>query len=378
MAQTEEPLLTPSYNLALVLASVAISLMAAFTGLSMTRGLSQLRSGERQLRIAMGAIALGGGIWSMHFIAMLAIRLPIPVIYDVLPTVASALIAILLSGIALLIMHYTRRTPAHFILAGAVLGVGITVMHYIGMAAMQLCSPVYAPVSILLAGGASLVMGVAAIWVAYGARTRRNILLGTLVLGSTVVVVHFVAMAGTGFLPMADSALAQPMLAPQQVALVVLVSGFVICGAFLLTGATFLTGPAAAPAPVQAERAEPPPDTHSVAPLSLQRIPIERRGHTEFVDSGQIAALRAEGHYTIAYCCEDKFFCPWSISEAEKRLRSSPFVRAHRSYLVNVAQVSGFERHRDGGFCFFTDNKVIDRIPVSRNRVAAMREALGL
>ena len=89
-------------------------------------------------------------------------------------------------------------------------------------------------------------------------------------------------------------------------------------------------------------------------------------------------ALRAEGHYTIVYCCEDKYFCSWSISEAEKRLAGQPFLRTHRSYLVNLARITAFERHRDGGVCLFSGVRLLDRVPVSRTRVAAMREALAI
>ncbi|MGL6210702.1 MAG: MHYT domain-containing protein, partial [Paracoccaceae bacterium] len=86
-----------TYNLWLVALSVAISMMSAFTGLSLTRGLSGQSVGQRQVRIIMAAIALGGGIWSMHFVAMLAMRFGVPVFYEVIETVASALMAMLLA-----------------------------------------------------------------------------------------------------------------------------------------------------------------------------------------------------------------------------------------------------------------------------------------
>ena len=398
-------MLEASYNAGLVLASIAISMMAAFTGLWLTRGLSALPAGRRQARIAMASIALGDGIWSMHFTAMLAIKLPIPISYDVLSTLASLLVAILLSGLALLIMHFSARRPVHIVMAGAILGVGIVVMHYTGMAAMELCQPVYGAPSVAAAGAMALIMGIVAIWVAYGRRSRRNLVLATLLLGSTVVVVHFTAMAGTGFYEIAGVTGLSPMLDNQELALVVLLSAFLICGAFLLTGATFLVAPAelaaavpavpadaavlpaaaqpqGAPAVVPAGAGAGPatiPARHpAIGPDGPARIPIERRGHTEFVDGTDIVALRAEGHYTIAYCCEDKFFCPWSISEAERRLAPASFLRAHRSYLVNVARITAFERHRDGGICLFSDARLLDRVPVSRNRVAALREALAL
>lgn len=367
-------LLDYNYNSGLVLASVALSMMAAFTGLSVTRGLSRLSVTQRQVRIVMGAVALGGGIWSMHFIAMLAVRLPIAVSYDMLATLASLLIAILLAGLALLLMHFTKRQLRHIFLSGALLGAGIVAMHYLGMAGIEFCRPVYAPSSIFAAGLAALGMGVAAIWASYGRRTRANILIGTAIFGSSVAVVHFTAMAGTGFLALTAEADFTPALDNDSLALLVMVTAFVICGAFLLSGATFLAAPAApaAPAAVTAEPPEPLPDN------GLRRIPVERGGQTQFMPAAEVAALRAEGHYTIAYSGKDKFFCPWSISEAERRLGAAgPFFRVHRSYLVNISRVTGFERRRDSGICLFEGTASLDRVPVSRNRIPALRDALG-
>ncbi|WP_343115507.1 MHYT domain-containing protein [Ostreiculturibacter nitratireducens] len=378
-ARKDEELLDYSYNSGLVLASIALSMMAAFTGLSVTRGLSRLSVGQRQTRIVMGAVALGGGIWSMHFIAMLAVRLPIAVAYDVLATIASLLIAILLAGVALLLMHFTKRNLSHIFLSGTVLGAGIVAMHYLGMSGIEFCRPVYAPSSIFAAGLAALAMGVAAIWASYGRRTRANILIGTLIFGSSVVIVHFTAMAGTGFLALATSPAFTPALDNNQLALIVMVSAFVICGAFLLSGATFLAVPAEnQTAPAGADSVEPDMPEPSPEPAPL-RIPVERGGQTQFLPAAEVSALRAEGHYTIAYSGKDKFFCPWSISEAERRLvAAGPFFRVHRSYLVNIARVTGFERRRDSGICLFEGTASLDRVPVSRNRIPALRDALGL
>ena len=89
----------------------------------------------------------------MHFVAILAMRFGIPVYFDVSETVASALIAILLACLALLIVHFTQPSKAMITLAGAILGVGITAMHYVGMSAIQGCTPVFATGGIVLAGG---------------------------------------------------------------------------------------------------------------------------------------------------------------------------------------------------------------------------------
>ncbi|HDR29961.1 MAG TPA: hypothetical protein ENN83_15685 [Rhodovulum sp.] len=121
-----------------------------------------MSEGVRHLRIAMAAVALGGGIWTMHFVAMLAMRFEVAVHYRALPTVASELIAILLAGLALILMHFGPRMG----LAGAVLGLGIVVMHDTGLSAIEGCAPVCRPLGFAVAGG----LGVLAIRVAYGQR----------------------------------------------------------------------------------------------------------------------------------------------------------------------------------------------------------------
>ncbi|PWE34237.1 carbon monoxide dehydrogenase [Maritimibacter sp. 55A14] len=364
-------MLVYSYDIRLVLASVAISMMAAFTGLALTRGLSAMPMGIRQLRIAMAAVALGGGIWSMHFVAMLAMRFNVAVYYEALRTVASVLIAILLAGLALLLMHFGPRRGWKSVAAGAVLGLGIVVMHYVGLSGIEGCLPVYDPTGYAVAGGLAVGMGIVAIRVAYGRRTGRNILLATLIFGGSVVIVHFTAMYWTDFAATAGGALPRPAMDNEQLALIVLFSGFVISGAFLLSGARFLSGAPGGTAMPEEAPSAPPAGTGP-------RVPFERDGITYFLPAGQVAAIRAEGHYTIAYTEGGRVFCPWSITEAERRLSDGAFFRAHRSYLVNTGHVSGFERRKDNGVCLFEGFAHLEKVPVSRARVAALRDRLGL
>ena len=155
-----------SHNPVLVAASLAVALMAGFSGLSLTRGASALDVGRRKVVVAIAAVALGGGIWSMHFVAMLGLQLPILFYYDTLVTLISALIAILMVGLALLILHFQPRTAVTLTLAGGIVGLGIVAMHYVGMSGMQLCRPVYSAVGIAVALVAAIGLSVAAVWVA--------------------------------------------------------------------------------------------------------------------------------------------------------------------------------------------------------------------
>ena len=331
----------------------------------------------------MAAVALGGGIWSMHFVAMLGLQLPILFFYDALITLISALVAILIVGVALLVLHFRRRTTVSLTAAGAILGIGIPVMHYIGMSGMQLCRAVYAPTDVAVAFGASLVLGIAAMWIAYGERGRRNIVLGTLVFGTAVVSVHFLAMSGTDFVAVGDPAATGPLIGNRTLALLVTLSAFVISGAFLLTGVTFAPDAEEQPPrrtvePPAAPVAAPAP-TRSPAGASVSvRVPYQREGRTLFVESEAVAAVRAEGHYTFVSVGAERHFCPWSISEAETRLAEAGFLRVHRSYLVNPRRITGFERVKDCGFCDFDGSPGLGRVPVSRTQLATVREVLGL
>ncbi len=152
-----------SHDWRFVLASVAIALMAAFTGLSITQGASRLSPAQRKSVVAMAAIVLGGGIWSMHFVAMLGLQLPLMFFYDPLATLVSALAAILITGLALLILHFRPRTPQNLTLAGIIIGAGIPVMHYIGMSGMELMQPGVQRRGVLGAGIVSVVLSVIAV-----------------------------------------------------------------------------------------------------------------------------------------------------------------------------------------------------------------------
>jgi len=358
-----------SHNAWLVVASLAVALMAGFTGLYLTHGASKLEPQRRKFVVALAAIILGGGIWSMHFVAMLGLQLPILFYYDALITLISALVAILMVGLALLLLHFRPRTMQTMVAAGVIVGLGIVVMHYVGMAGMELCRPVYTFWDVAISTVASVVLSVLAIWVAYDNRTQRNILLGTVCFGLAVFTMHFVAAGLTDFVASDNAGGAGPALNNQVLAMGVTVSVFLICGAFLLTGITFI-----GPEPETEPAIALPPE-----PTALRAgVPFEREGQTFFTDPGSVAAIRAEGHYTVLYMGAEKLFCPWSITEAETRLKPDGFLRAHRSYLVNPKHVSSFERHKDNGTCYFDGVDALSKVPVSRSRLTDIRDALGL
>ncbi len=384
-----------SHNIFLVVASIAVSLGAAFTGLAITNKIAHLPEARRKALVVMSAFILGGGIWSMHFVAMLAHEFTAPVYYDSLQTLGSALIAILVAGLALLILHFSSRTPVRLTTAGVILGVGIVIMHYVGMLAIRGATPLFSLTSILLSILVAAFTGILAVRVAYGKRSRQNIIYGSAVFGFAVVAVHYTAMLGTSFTVVEDFQPVPVAMANHTLAISVTVASFVICGTFLLAATTFLTQssgvvPAVTEDPVVSNGTEKQSDSTlkladqpesvvasgtTVVPEGLQ-IPFEKNKKINFTDTSQVGAIRADGHYTHLYTKDGVLFCPWSITDAEKKLSAHQFHRTHRSYLVNIEAVVSFEKRKETGVCLFEGYPKLSSVPVSRNRVIGLTEVL--
>ena len=358
-----------NHNFFLVTMSCIVAIVAGFTGLSLTRNLSNKSVPEKAISVALAAVALGGGIWSMHFVAMLGLRLPVLFYYDSAITLVSAFSAILIVGCALILLHFLERTSLKILAAGALVGVGILVMHYIGMAGLELCRAIYTPSGIAMSSVVAIALCMSAFWVAYGQRTNRNILLGTLCFAGAVCSVHFFAMAGTKFVAVSQGAEFGPRMSNEILALGVILTSFVIFGAFLLVGITYLT-----PRPKQKLTPIDVPEPKAIAP-NLQ-IPCERDGLRVYVSPNEVMMLRADGHYTQIYTQNGRLFCVWPITEATKILLPHGFLQTHRSYLVNPMKVFRFERSKYKGQCVFSDSD-LPPAPVSRSKLRETQDALS-
>ncbi|MFQ5566275.1 MAG: MHYT domain-containing protein [Paracoccaceae bacterium] len=355
------------YDPLLVIAAVLVAVMASFTGLQLASGLSQLDHARRKGQIAMASVALGGGIWSTHFVAMMALRLPVPVFYDALTTMASALIAILLTGAALLLLHFGRRTDRRVAGAGVLMGAGIVTMHYTGMAGIEGCGTVFGTAGYMVSTLLAIVLSIAALRLAYGRRTLGTLIMGAGAYGGGIVAMHFSAMYWTGFVRLDTLAMTAPVISNDHLALIVALATFLLCSAFLLTTAT-------ARIPTPASTADAAPE----APPRPMRIPYERDGKTFFAAPAEILAARAEGHYTTLFRGDEELFCPWPISRLDGELGATRFLRTHRSYIVNLDYVRGFERRKDQGVCLFEVGAAVSEVPVSRTNLAQTRALLGL
>src|SRR4029079_8419523 len=134
------PVLPARYDMGLVVLSYIVASLAAYTAIALAGRVSEYRLEHRRAAawLAGGAFAMGAGIWSMHFVAMLAYQLPIPVRFEPWTTFPPTSPSIAPSALALYIVTRGELSWPRLIGSGAIMGAGIGTMHYTGMAAMRL------------------------------------------------------------------------------------------------------------------------------------------------------------------------------------------------------------------------------------------------
>ncbi|WP_339485944.1 putative bifunctional diguanylate cyclase/phosphodiesterase [Pseudomonas sp. EL_65y_Pfl2_R95] len=198
-------MLVSSYNSVFVVFSLIVAILAAYTALNMVGRVSSSKGRPATLWLIGGSFAMGFGVWSMHFIGMLAFSLPISLGYDVALTLLSLIIAIFSSAFAMWLVCQEDLPSARLWLGGLLMGLGIAAMHYTGMAAMMMSPGVsYIPslvvLSIVIAAAASW----ASLWIAF--RLRRDSEINTyarigasLVMGCAIVGMHYTGMAAAQF-----------------------------------------------------------------------------------------------------------------------------------------------------------------------------------
>lgn len=232
-----------SYDPALVALSILIASLAAYSAFGLAERISASgKPAVRRLWLAAGAVAMGLGVWAMHFIAMLAFRLPVPVNYDVLTTLLSILPAIVAAGIVLLATTRARTGRPRLLLSGALMGIGIGTMHYTGMAAMRMAAVMlYDPVLFVLSLIVAFLLATAALYTKLLASGRnghsrhyRTKLAAASIMGLAIAGMHYTGMAASYFFPTSDSQVTAAALDPMVLGVLVslaavLLLALVIC-----------------------------------------------------------------------------------------------------------------------------------------------------
>ncbi|PYC16963.1 putative bifunctional diguanylate cyclase/phosphodiesterase [Pseudomonas mosselii] len=198
-------MLIGSYSSSLVLISLCVAILASYTALDLTGRIATAKGRAVYLWMGGGAFAMGIGIWSMHFIGMLAFSLPIELGYDTTLTVLSLLIAVASSGFALWLVSQPKLPWLQLVFGALIMGTGIACMHYMGMAALRMqpgidYDPTLFGASLAIAVGASA----AALWIAFRLRQHTPYVrqirgVAAVVMGIAIVGMHYTGMAAANF-----------------------------------------------------------------------------------------------------------------------------------------------------------------------------------
>ncbi|AZF63628.1 MULTISPECIES: putative bifunctional diguanylate cyclase/phosphodiesterase [unclassified Pseudomonas] len=198
-------MLIGSYSPSLVVISLFVAILASYTALDLAGRLATARGRAVYVWMTGGALAMGVGVWSMHFIGMLALRLPFALGFDLGITALSLLIAVLSSGFALWLVSQPRLPAWQLAFGALIMGAGISSMHYTGMAAMRMTPGIdYDPTLF----GASLLIAVvasgAALWIAFNLRRSTPYVRlarggAAVVMGIAIVGMHYTGMAAARF-----------------------------------------------------------------------------------------------------------------------------------------------------------------------------------
>lgn len=379
--------MTVPHELWLVALSVAIAVQGSFVGLSLAGELDRAEGFRRRLALAGASLTLATGVWSMHFVGMLAANFPSAIDYLVLPTLVSFLICVIVVGIGVYAAH-APGPPAMRIGSGAIaMGLGISLMHYVGMSAVHLAGPTRQETPFVVA---SVVVSIAAsgfaLWALDNRPTKSRLLIGALALGLAISGMHYTAMAGMRLDPQcfdlsrfvgADSALSRNTLA-----LLTTLVAFGVSGAFLLSlvpdgGATRAGAPESRLTAATAAPREPQTE-HGAAPASMPKantIRVEKDGRWRDIALEDIFAVRANAHYTFIHDGEQEYFCNLSISAVATRLDPQFFLRVHRSHIVAVRRIARVKRAGENGIAEL-GTPVRCSIPIARAHYRQVKQLI--
>ena len=234
-----------SYNYALVALSVLIAMFASYAALDLASRVTAAGGWTRALWVLGGACAMGTGIWSMHYIGMLAFILPIPVAYHWPTVLLSLFAAILASAIALYVVSRQKMGASQAVAGSVLMGAGIAGMHYIGMAAMRLPAICQFNSSLVVLSVAfAVLISLAALWITFHFRDEktgvgRKKLAGAAVMGAAIPVMHYTGMAAASF-----TSFGMPADLSHAVSISALGIAGIVAVTFLVLGLALLTSSA--------------------------------------------------------------------------------------------------------------------------------------
>src|SRR6195256_5157278 len=218
--------ITGTHDPYLVALSILVASFASYTALDLGGHVGAARGLARRVWLVAAAVTMGGGIWSMHFVAMLAFSMPIPMSYDIGLTALSLVIAIFVTGGGFYVISRQSASPVHLALSGTFMGIGIVAMHYIGLAAMEghaelSYDRLFVALSVVIAIGAST----AALWLAFRTTDLGQKVIAAAVMGVAISGMHYTAMRAAIFTAHAPVHEAQVNASLDQTSLALAVTG---------------------------------------------------------------------------------------------------------------------------------------------------------
>ena len=195
-----------TYNYGLVLISILVAVVVSHTALRLAARVARTKGSSVQLWLAGGAVAMGTGIWSTHFIGMLAFTLPIPLSYGLTATLGSLCLAIFTSGFALQLASKPQASKVRLAGGALVMGAGICAMHYVGMTAIQVVPMIrYEPGLVAASAAVAIAASFVALWLFTNLGTQdiwkmRAARIGAaFVMGLAISGMHYTGMAASRF-----------------------------------------------------------------------------------------------------------------------------------------------------------------------------------
>jgi PAS domain S-box-containing protein len=208
MIEQEVTLLDGQYDFGLVALSLMIAIFASFMAFNVaTQAATSTNKFRKYALLSAGSIAMGGGIWAMHFLGMLAFELCTAVSYNLGITLASALPGIASAWVALYLMTKPTITFTEIVTGGVLVGSGIGTMHYSGMAAMEMAPLLrYSPSLFILSIVVAVSLSMLALWIKFGlsavnAKTSRgrDAFISSVVMGLAIAAMHYTGMLAARF-----------------------------------------------------------------------------------------------------------------------------------------------------------------------------------
>lgn len=188
------------YDPILVVLSIAIAVFASYTALDLGGRVRSARPGPRWMWLSGAAVAMGGGIWAMHFIGMLAFRMTMPVTYEPGLTFFSLVLAIGATGLAVAWVSRKSARLRDVAVSGPLMGAGIAAMHYTGMAAMHIPGRLaYSSVIVIVSVAISVSAATAALWLTFRDNSVWQKLSAAVVMGLAVAGMHYTGMTAATF-----------------------------------------------------------------------------------------------------------------------------------------------------------------------------------